>query len=151
MRWDIWKNLYFRLWIQFSPIRGCFFPNVQKANIIAFIKTIFFDTSCVWEKHPLHIFCLLLLFSCLFLSKFQNFIFFLILGELRELHAKFYMCWMKIKREMIFQSLPLLDCFYTNVTNFPIVQWFHMVFEDHNHQEWVRMTKYTNAVNWCIK
>ena len=30
-----------------------FFINVQKANIIAFKKTIFFDTNSVCEKQPL--------------------------------------------------------------------------------------------------
>ena len=35
-------------WMQFSPIRGCF-SNVQKANITAFIKTIFWRPFCLWK------------------------------------------------------------------------------------------------------
>ena len=121
MRWDIWKIFISDFESNF-PLLGGVFPKCSKSKYDFIYNNNKKLTPVVSGKNtPFTLFAFSPLFSCLFLSKFQNFIFFLILGELRELHAKFHMCWMKIKREMICQSLPLFYCFYTNVTNFPIV------------------------------
>ena len=55
-----WKWAKFIIFQTFNAIfayKGLFFTNVQKANIIVLIKTIF-GTHFVCEKHPLHVFCL---------------------------------------------------------------------------------------------
>ena len=89
--------------MQFSPTMGVFFTNVQKANIIAFIKTNFLAPILSVKKHPLHVFCFLPLFACLdFLKLFHLPIF----GE-------------------FFGSMQKISCFWLlhPCYNFPTVNW----------------------------
>ena len=75
----------------------------------------FFDTNLVCEKHPQEVFWI---YFTLFKYLFSIFVFSWVIGELRELCAKFWNSMIKIHGEIIFQSWPLLTPFYSG----PIVQ-----------------------------
>ena len=93
-------------------------------------KQIFWNQFCLWKTPPSR-FCCFPLFTCLDFEKlfhFPNF------GELKKLHAKNFMFFVKIGREIIFQSWLLFDWFYTQCYNFPIVQW-----SDKNSCHWLNV------------
>ena len=108
-RAEIFAKSFFQTLDAIFSYKGVFFINVQKANIKAFIKTIFLTPSLSVKNTPFT-FLLFPLLACFF------FICFPIFGELRKLHAKFFMFWMTIDREIIFQSWLLCDCLYMQMS-----------------------------------
>ena len=100
----------FRLWMQFSPIRGCFSQMFVLQKEFLFARGLNWDQSCLWKTPPSH-FLLFFAFFSPCLSIFFLFFFHLqIFGELRKLHAKIYTFSVKIGREINFQSWLLYDC-----------------------------------------
>ena len=79
-----------------------------------FLQEVFFETSLDLRKHPQQVFWIFFKF---FKYLFSIFVFIWVIGELRELCAKFWKFWIKIDREIICQSWLLLTPFF----NFPIV------------------------------
>ena len=113
--WDICKTFFSDFGCNFFLLGGVF-HKCSKSKYQSIHQNKFFDTHFVCEKHPLHNFCFFPLLACLhFLKLFC----FPIFGELSKLRAKFFMCWMKIDREIIFQSWLLCDCFYTQMSQLP--------------------------------
>ena len=111
-RAEIFAKSFFQTLDAIFSYKGVFFINVLKTNIIAFIKTNFLTPILSVKNTPFRFF---VFFPSLHIN-FVNFFHFPFFGELRQLHAKFFMFWMKIDREIIFQSWLLCDCFYTQMS-----------------------------------
>ena len=95
---------------------GVFFTNIDFTKNNHFCDGICFDTNHVCEKHPQEVFWI---YFTLFKYLFSIFVFSWVIGELRELCAKFWNSMIKIHGEIICQSWPLLTLFYSD----PIVHW----------------------------
>ena len=110
---------FFRLWMQFSPTRGCFSQMFKKQISKHSSNQIFWHQFCLW-KTPSSRF---LFFSPLCMPIFFKTFHLPIFGELRKLHAKNFMFSVKIGGEIIFQSWLLLHPCY----NFAIVHCIALV------------------------
>ena len=117
-----WKNLvkifvnsYFS---DFKPFFRLFRGLCSKCALYrkkSFLQEDFFETNLDLSKHPEQVFWILFpLFKYLFLI----FVLIWVIGELRELCAKFWNSMIKIHGEIISQSWPLLTLFYSG----PIVE-----------------------------
>ena len=125
MRGDICKTFFSDFGCNFLLLEGVF-HKCSKNKYQSIHQNNFFGTNFVCEKHPLHVFFFFPLFACLYFFK----LFVLtVFEELRKLHAKNFMFSVKIGREIIFQSLQLFDCFYTQCYNFAIVHWVRTLLE----------------------
>ena len=83
------------------------------------LREDFFETNLDLRKHPEQVFWI---FFSFFKYIYSIFVFICVIGELRELCAKFWNFWIKIHREKNCQSWPLFTQFYSG----PIVQWLHL-------------------------
>ena len=79
------------------------------------LREDFFETNLDLRKHPEQVFWI---FFSFFKYIYSIFVFICVIGELRELCAKFWNFWIKIHREKNCQSWPLFTQFYSG----PIVQ-----------------------------
>ena len=81
-----------------------------------FLQEDFFETNLDLSKHPQQVFWIYFSFFKYLLSIFVSI---WVIGKLRELCAKFWNSMIKIHREIICQSWPLLTSYYSC----PILHW----------------------------
>ena len=98
-----------------KPVSGPQFRQGHNTSASSRFRACFWHQSCLW-KHPQEVFWI---YFTLFKYLFSIFVFSWVIGELRELSAKFWNSMIKIHGEIIFQSWPLLTLFYSG----PIVHW----------------------------
>ena len=99
------------------------------SNYFFFLQEEFFETNLDLSKHPQQVFWIFFSFTKYL---FSIFVFIRVIGELRELCAKFWNFGVNIHGEIICQSRLLLNPFYSG----PIVQCFiflygHISFHSH--------------------
>ena len=101
---------------------SCYIKGVFAKKIWLHLPLQFFwDQSWPSQTSPSPFFAFFFSFSPLLKQLFSLFVRFQIFGELRKLRTKFFICWMKLGREIIFQTWLHCDCFkHTNFHNFGI-------------------------------
>ena len=103
----------FRLWLHFFDTRGCLRRKCVKQILLRLSRRIFWVQWWPSQTPPLPFSP----FSPHFLPGWYNlvslYVNFHIFGESKKLHTKFFICWMKISREVILQTWLLCDCFKT--------------------------------------
>ena len=97
------------------------------SNYFFFLQEEFFETNLDLSKHPQQVFWIFFSFTKYL---FSIFVFIRVIGELRELCAKFWNFGVNIHGEIICQSRLLLNPFYSG----PIVHWLNA-----NYQKSIRL------------
>ena len=143
-------NVFFRLWMQFSPTRGCFSQMFKKQISKHSSKQIFWHQFCLWKTPSSRFFLFSPLCMPIFFKTFSSSGFW---GVKKASCKRFHVFGENWQRNHFPKLTTLWLLLHPNVTNFAIVHWLvnlcHQILcVDHNIASFSPASLPASSVSW---